>query len=452
MIYFEGFIQDDGFVLNDFYYKIENDTCFLLSKVGTIIVLSCSLFEQIINKNLSDQLKIKLINRGFASFPGSCDLCNDINLKPTFFLIDLTSKCNFNCIYCFREYNKKENNMRKEILLNICDFIYEYCKSNSIGKISIQPWGGEPLLAFDNIIIIDEYFKQKNLKYEISIETNCSLIDMKIAKELKERNISLGISLDGDDKLHNLQRPMMNRKNSYIAVKEGIKNLRNVGYEKLGTLCVITKNNFNCIPAIIKNLIYDLNIYNVKFNLMKPSPLTKNLALTKDEIVSFLNDLFETLDYYIQKDIVLVEGNIYQKVINLFLRKGNNICLSHGCQGGKSMISFDQNGDIYPCELTSYPEEKICSIYDDFNKNLESAIKSHDYFCTKEIEDCMKCPWRYYCCGGCTTAIKYLKGSVKGVDETECEVNKYIYSEIINRFLKDDKLINKYIEIAREGS
>ena len=65
------------------------------------------------------------------------------------------------------------------------------------GPFRIQLAGGEPLLNFDLVKRIYAYAKQQRKKVLLALQTNGTLLTPGIAKELKEMNISVGVSLDG---------------------------------------------------------------------------------------------------------------------------------------------------------------------------------------------------------------------------------------------------------------
>ena len=79
-------------------------------------------------------------------------------------------------------------------------------KKYNIKDFCIQPWGGEPLIAFDKIKRMDDAFKSADLHPLISIETNASLITEELAEEASKRNIRLGISIDGHSEVQNMFR------------------------------------------------------------------------------------------------------------------------------------------------------------------------------------------------------------------------------------------------------
>ena len=111
-------------------------------------------------------------------------------------------------------------------------------------------------------------------------------------------------------------------------------------------------------------------------------------------------------------------------------------CISHGCQGGRKMISFDHDGNIFPCEMIDFPEEKIGSIYEKegIETMINRAMQRNKFFLPKKDERCRACPWWYYCQGGCSSRNRYLNRDGE-IDEIECALNRSIYPRLIKEIL-----------------
>ena len=124
----------------------ENGNNFLLNvKNRTSIIVSDLLLKQILDKKLSDSLKLKLLKRGFLNVKG-IDLASHSDIPPeggfpSYFMVEFTKQCNLHCKYCFKDFKLAENQRKISIaqLSKICDYIIKYCKENEIKTISFQP-------------------------------------------------------------------------------------------------------------------------------------------------------------------------------------------------------------------------------------------------------------------------------------------------------------------------
>lgn len=370
---------------------------------GCSIVLDSTLTNEILNHHISEALAIRLIQRGLISNKNSmvpvvqeCD-------GPTFFIFDLTQACNFRCIYCFRHLEDKVTTITDDNLDAITSYIIDYCKKYRLKDFCIQPWGGEPLIAFEKIKRMDDAFKAADLQPLISIETNASLITEKLAKEASERNIRLGISIDGFSEIQNMHRPLVSGFPSFEQMKRGVKIIsRFENLKQYGVVCVLTSRSFPFLGEIIEFFGTELKIKCFKLNLIKDNPVMKDaqLCLSDEQIAEAQNILIDKLIDLNMRGYEITELNVQEKLMNLLVRSKSNICTSRGCMGGTKMIAFDQDGRIYPCDITDYREEAIGDVHtgDDLIELLRKAKRQNrDFFVKKHSKDCDQCPFWFFC-------------------------------------------------------
>ena len=438
---------DNNFYVDDIFIftNEKNKYSFLLNKKGCSMIIDDKLLNSIKNKTMHENLKFKMIQHGLARLKEPKITVSKAKDNSIYFVIDVTKKCNFNCLYCFRNLEDKRV-ISKDKLKDICEYILNISKERKLKNITVQVWGGEPLLALDKLEYIYNFFKNSNVDLKIDIETNGSLITDSIANKLFNMKIDVGISIDGSKKHQDIQRRLINNKSSNSMVEKGIKNLKKYYGNKVSGITVITKYNYKDIVDIINYFTNDLKITNMKFNIVRDNPNANedSIGLTLENVREFANKLFDAVELYNMLGIKFNEGNIQMRISNLCERNNNSYCISNGCKGGTNLLSIDMNGDIYPCEMMDYKNVKIGSIYKDgklsSNKDLVNQItdskKNNIYFQKKINKECQKCPWQYYCKGGCTSRILYSNGKMK-YDEIECEFNKVIYERIIDHMLKN---------------
>lgn len=442
-------------IMEDIHFITNGNEGFLIcAKNGTSLLLDKYSAQSFRQGEISDYLAYVMVQRGMASFHNSRPIIDASNtICPSLFLIDMTKSCNLNCIYCFRKISRKSQEINSAQLKFVTQALINYMKSHPGLRVTIQPWGGEPLLKFDLILMMRRLFDEASLHPEIIIETNGTLINMEIAQAINSHNIHVGISIDGNALVHDLQRPMLNGNPSLIMVKNGIQNLRKVGIQ-FGVITVVTQNTLANLDAIINYYAYDLKLNCIKLNLMRKTNLNRNLAIDSEEINSYSEKLLNCLYKLYKEGVHIIEQNVRQRILNLTCRPDNTICNACGCQGGYRMLSVDPEGDVYPCELTDYPEFKMGSISEPIDAIVERAVKrKKGYFELRREDKCVDCPWLYFCRGGCKTAALYNYGSISFIDETECLLNKSLYPKLV-QILLNDSMFAEYLRsgyTSREG-
>ncbi len=118
-----------------------------------------------------------------------------IKMKLAQLSLIVTDDCNFNCTYCFQEKGKQY--MTKETIKKTIDFFYPFLAEDTY----IIFYGGEPMLAFEQIKYAVSHFREKNKdinkKLTYSVTTNGSLVDEEALEYFNRHGFSLMLSYDG---------------------------------------------------------------------------------------------------------------------------------------------------------------------------------------------------------------------------------------------------------------
>lgn len=425
----------------------------LIEKCGHIILLDDSVYQLLEKQIISDDMYIKLVQRNFIKSDMQ-NYCNGTEHKkiimPDFFMIDFTKKCNMACKYCFREgMSSSVLSITSQRLQDICSFIIKHCKENACSQITVQPWGGEPLLEKDKIFHMQEIFINAGIEANISIETNGLMLTDKLIAELVDRNITVGISLDGIKQVHDSQRVLHNQAGTYEQVIEGLNRLRGVMKNDFGVIMTITRYTIPHIEEILDFFAKNLNINYIKINFVHKSDFVDNeeLCLLPNEIYSCASRIFYKIMDLNEEGYDFFESNIQIRLLNLLGLRNSSICCSFGCNGGYRMIAFDSKGNVYPCELTDYPQEQIGSIDQEISliQMVRKAKQNMDYFLPKREAKCYNCPWWCYCQGGCTVQAKCMGKAIGEVDDIECICNNVWYEGLIKMILEKPNVINHFL-------
>lgn len=414
---------------------------------GTTLGIDMQSVDDLLQNNLSEDFLFLLIQRGMAKCEGSRAVSKvQDQINPNFFLIDLTKGCNLKCTYCFRELDRNTPKMEDTRLAEICGALIAYSRKNPNQHMTIQAWGGEPLLELSKVLEIRKRFDDEGLNPQIEIETNATLITEDVARKLFESRINVGVSIDGPSCVHNNQRPFLNLSPSLDAVEKGILNLRRAGYQSFGSITVVTQATYDHLKEVIEYLSVNLQLHTIKLNLMRQTVNNLDLALPLDAIDSYVEKLIDCMRNCMNKGVHLREQNISQRIANLVYRPCDNICNAHGCHGGYRMLSIDANGDVFPCELTDDQNYNLGNISDDsFDALVFRAIENnHAYFRKRNMDACLNCPWFFYCRGGCKAAAKYHYGDPSKIDQTECIFNQKLYPKLADILLNEPKF-GKYL-------
>lgn len=157
----------------------------------------------------------------------------------------LTMACNFKCFYCFEE---NRNEQLSEIEANKVRLMFRKLCS-SAKKIEVDWFGGEPLLSFKLLQIMNNVFmmtaRQSGVEYQHSITTNGYLLTKETIAYLTNTPLSvLTITLDGPPDTHDASRPLRGGGQTFWTIFGNIKNAVAAGL-KVSIRVNITTRNMN---------------------------------------------------------------------------------------------------------------------------------------------------------------------------------------------------------------
>lgn len=347
------------------------------------------------------------------------------------FLI-VTERCNLACEYCF--VNQDAKDMSIDTALDCVDFVYEN-SLKSHKQPSINFFGGEPLLRWKDIVVpVVEYAKEKKYNIAFGLTSNGVLLDEEKLKYMKENNISLLFSIDGDCATQDINRPFHGGKGSSPYVNSKIEMV----------LKYYPEMTFR---ATISNLTVQNTFHNMKYAVDKGY---KNLFTVPNVFANWSDLQKQTLreemrkfsNYYIElfRQGKVIHYSPYDRLypqliqINQNHLKGEKRPYKDGVKGqGKCGLgsnryaSFGTDGKMYGCQemITDYSEDNIFTIGDvysgvDNEKRLKLA-NSFDRSMVRSVsEKCETCRYNLVCDGGCVANNYIANKDVNVMSEMYC--------------------------------
>lgn len=326
---------------------------------------------------------------------------------PRFVSLEITEQCNLKCKHCYTAAGGgKPNSLDIDTIYKLIDELSKYgCEFLAIG-------GGEPLL-YKEI--------EKVIKYAISKGVEVELVSNGIlfSDEMIEKLYNVGlryvqISLDGESP------------NTYSKVRgtdffeKVVNNIEKVN-KKFNTSVstVLCRYNYDKIFDIIK-IVNNINVdsYRImKFIETGRGSDNKNiLQITPKEFGEFIDKLKD------KRKEFQVPVRIDENMIDNFTRKKIPWLKEglYGCSAGRSTISIDVNGNVYPCSFLNYEELKCGNIKEDSLLNIwkNSAILKEFRNIDELYGKCGNCEYKSNCQGGCRASAYAETRNIKGEDAT----------------------------------
>ncbi len=320
------------------------------------------------------------------------------NIK--FLVLWVTGDCNLNCKYCYADGKTNKESMSFEIAKMAID----RCDK---GPVKLQLAGGEPLLNLELIKEIYDYIKLNNIPAILQMQTNATLIDSKVARDIRDMNISMGVSFDGTIEINQYLRGKSPK------VLSGIRHLKDEGI-MVNLNCVVTNRNIEYLDQLVDMAYYLGNVGGVGLDLLRLTgrALENKLEIreaTEKEIKYALKRAYlrtREIERISGRRIVLREIEEAKRRIEQPLRCGE---YCHASYGGSAVVL--PNGDIYPCGSLIGNEEYYMG-----NILNEDSIKDVQ-IATIAPPRCRICKYKDICQGACpASAIINNNGEIPDQD------------------------------------
>ena len=275
-------------------------------------------------------------------------------------------------------------------------------------------------MNFETLKFIVEYANEnkEDKQIEFSLVSNLMLLDEEKADFLAEHNVMICTSLDGDENLHNRNRPYFQRNPFQILVRrlEALKN-RGIAVSAIQTT---TRYSLTQYKEMVDQYIA-LGLEQITVRPLTPLGYAEQnwekIGYTVDEFLKFYRNVLEYILEYNRKGILVIEGHARIFLSKIFHHDaGNYMELRSPCGGAIGQLAYYHNGKVYSCDearmLAEMGDDSFClgNVYeDDYNDLLESpACKVlANASCLEGLSDCCDCVFHSYC--GTCPVISYAR-------------------------------------------
>lgn len=166
-------------------------------------------------------------------------------------IVKLTTACNLRCVYC-SEGDKTAIYLKEALLQKMIDELPALLEDKGETSVEILWHGGEPLLVGKEYLNKwMQYAQSKLKKYDVRflMQTNGYLIDSEWVSLFKKFDIGVGISLDGYEELHDVNRRTAQDEPTFQTVMKSIRLMHEAGLHA-STLMVLN----TAVPVDIDKL------------------------------------------------------------------------------------------------------------------------------------------------------------------------------------------------------
>jgi uncharacterized protein len=322
--------------------------------------------------------------------------------KRSQFLITVlpTFACNLGCEYCF--VGKKHGNMSSEVQAQLVAFVEEHLAGNSCPSMSVDWFGGEPLLAKDVIRKLSAHFirlsDQAAIPYRAQVISNGTILTDEVVAILQGSRVDrLQITLDGPMDIHDLRRPYKSgRKSSFSQIVGSLPSA--IGKFLIRLRINVDARNLHSVWELLELFVEKGWIGNEsRFfpYLARVSPFTDACSGVSNKVCS-MEEFYRVQFRWMQKleelGIAVGAQGLYQfpepKLYN---------CGAVGANG----FVFTPEGEIHKCGLTVDDSTEAVGHLRDHGLVSKTKLQKWDNYSPFDNPVCRSCEFLPTCLGGC---------------------------------------------------
>ena len=332
--------------------------------------------------------------------------------------------CNLRCGYCFAgtgDFGHDRGLMTAETARQAVDFLI--AQSGPRRHCEIDFFGGEPLLNMDVVRETVAYVRQREAEtgkiFKLTLTTNAVLLDQANIDFLNDNNISLVLSLDGRQEIHDSMRPGTCGEGSYEDVLRNITAAVNArdgqNYYLRGTF---TAYNLDFAADV-------LDMADKGFKLLSVEPVVGKdvpYEIREEHLPQLFSEYEKLAEEYLRRKLV---GNGFEFFhFNLDVHHGPCIAKRlSGCGAGHEYLAVTPDGDLYPChQFVGREGFQLGTVWEGVTNTALPQQFRQTHVLNKE--ECRKCWARFYCSGGCHANAQLMHGVLDQPYAVGCELQK----------------------------
>lgn len=368
-----------------------------------------------------------------------------VRAKPSFLsiILKVTERCNLACPYCYFFFSGDESYQQHPPLIaantvtDVIAFIRKAVLDMDIRQVRIGLHGGEPLLMkVDKFAELCEQFRSALdpiCDLMLVVQTNGVLVDQEWVDLFARFQVRVGVSIDGDEAVHNIFRITKKGRGTYAETRRGWELLNRAMAERVipsaTILCVVSPQQSGA--KILKHFAEELKATGVNFLL--PDVTHDSPAATERYIRGcgdFLVDVVNTWAELSSRKIKITVRWIDEIVGALM---DDDLCRGSATHKYEPLGQFvvSSNGEIAPDDVIRGLDPRFRSFHFNVGHSGHAEVQGSPVW--QELEgaqrtlaaECQGCIWKNICRGG---AYQHRFSGKNGFD------NPSVYCPSLKRF------------------
>jgi len=318
--------------------------------------------------------------------------------------VELTTKCNLKCPYCYLGTNIERKDMSSETIDLLVKFIEKFGKGTSIAI-----FGGEPLIVLDKVKELIN--KTNKIASRYTILSNGTIGNEEIQNYVKENHIRVQRSVDGC-----LEAQEISRKGTYDTIKDKSKFFYKGIFRRMTIIPETAKYLHKSFIEQVKDGARNFIMWPVY-----------EMSWSEEQLNEFCSEMWK-IGYEIIKHYKQGRRLYFQQISKCSTHSKENQVF---CNKGKSSLAINYEGYVFLCHrLTREPKDSpfclghMSDILNGKDKGFNEEITKAIEMSKNRImpERCIGCPAKNGCFKGCYAVGKCSTGNITKMPDTWCRI------------------------------
>jgi uncharacterized protein len=345
-------------------------------------------------------------------------------------MVDATNRCQLDCRYCY--FGKKGSDVMD--VEKVTEAITRFLATiKNLKKFDLHYMGGEPLLAWSEILELNEAMKElaqkRQIKFRWSMTSNLIALDEARTSHMISEGASIHCSIDGPAHVHDRNRPFPDGRGSYEQVVSRIPLALRINPNDTARVTVCPEDA-DKLPEIAATVLG----HGFKSVGIFPN---YDMPWNEEAITNWSEGIAQAFESFKQDG----KSRISTMVKPEHACDGCTKKFSY-CGAGKSLWAFNVHGLLYHCHhFTNISELAIIDASSATGDQITQAIMASDTppFGKEMPEQCTNCPAVKSCNGLCWASNFLGSGNAVQPESTQCQLQQATYAAL-QPILREEQL------------
>lgn len=368
-----------------------------------------------------------------------------VNDRIRLLVLQGTPYCNLGCSYCY--LSEKERSKKVQMDLEVVEKAAEFLKNSKLLKneLTVLWHAGEPLTVpisyYTSAIEILESHLGSEVNLKFDFQTNAVGLSDRWCEFIKEKDLRIGVSIDGPELIHNAYRITKRGSGSFSRTMAGISMLQKHSIP-FGTISVITDQSIKD-PENVISFLDSLNSVSIGFNIeeIEGANYTSSIKENDEKLVEFVRRIYSWLDKKGKVNKSREFKSILRTIGSIHLPEHRN---RQGENKAFSIITVGYDGSLstFSPELSNVSDPNYGDfVFGNVDDNIENIIENEKFnkvFLDIEsgINRCEKeCKYFKYCSGGSPSNKLMENGTFNSTSTQQCWFRKKVFTDVVSEAL-----------------